>query len=452
MVKLKITKSENAKHFNVSVGDIIELSFQDYLKGVVASEIGNAHVEACKAQAIASRTNTYSYYESGKTISDSSSDIQSFNASRMTSEQYPNAHAAVDETEGLIQLYDNKALSPCSYSASNGGKTTSSESRWGGYRAYLIEQDDPWDYAATGGKKRGHGVGMSQEGAKYAAKAGFSFTDILSFYYPNTTLKSMKGAVEPMAVKASYQVEKFKYMADQGWDYVAGGASKGAVDCSGAFTYWYKQAGGYMYHGSNTMWRKYSTEKGKIGSIKLVPGMAVYKWRNDGKEPASYQDDGIGNFFHVGLYIGNDQVVEAKGTRYGVVYSDIDEWTHASRQKDTDYDLVESGSNNSNSTSAFPIDGVVKTSGGVLRVRKAPVDGDVLGKLSNGSALTIIGETNGWYHINYKGHIGYISGDYVSISSGWKVSFNINSEDQKNQVVSYLKSQGLSPSIEKIGG
>ena len=85
-------------------------------------------------------------------------------------------------------------------------------------------------------------------------------------------------------------------------------------------------------------------------------------------------------------------------------------------------------------------------------MRKAPVDGDVLGKLSNGSALTIIGETNGWYHINYKGHIGYISGDYVSISSGWKVSFNINSEDQKNQVVSYLKSQGLSPSIEKIGG
>lgn len=120
-------------------------------------------------------------------------------------------------------------------------------------------------------------------------------------------------------------------MADQGWDYVAGGASKGAVDCSGAFTYWYKQAGGFMYHGSNTMWRKYSTEKGKIGSITLLPGMAVYKWRNDGKEPFFYLNDGIGNFYHVGLYIGDNRVVEAKGTKYGVVYSNLSEWSHASK-------------------------------------------------------------------------------------------------------------------------
>lgn len=452
MIKLKITKEENAKHFNVSVGDIVELSFQEYLKGVVASEIGNVHQDACKAQAIASRTNAYSYYESGKAISDSSSSVQSFNALRMVSKEYPNAHAAVDETSGLIQCYKNKALSPCSYSASNGGRTTSSESRWGGYRAYLIEQDDPWDYAATGGKKRGHGVGMSQEGAKHAAKTGVSFRDILSFYYPNTTIGSMKGADDSMSVKASYQIDKFKYMADQGWDYVAGGASKGAVDCSGAFTYWYKQAGGYMYHGSNTMWRKYSTEKGKIGEIDLYPGMAVYKWRNDGKEPSQYQDDGIGNFYHVGQYIGNGQVVEAKGTKYGVVYSCISQWTHASRQKNTDYDVDEVGLDNASTTSAFPVEGSVKTSGGVLRVRKSPVDGDVLGKLSNGTALTLIGETNGWYKINYKGHVGYVSGDYVTLSSGWKIIVSINNEDDKESIVAYLESKGHAPLIEKIGG
>lgn len=451
MIRVQITKKDNAKHFNASVGDIVELSFKEYLKGVVASEIGNAHIEACKAQAVASRTNAYPYYESGKAISDSSSTVQAFNASRMVSSRYPNAHTAVNETEGLVQFYKSKLLSPCSYSASNGGRTTSSEKRWGGYRAYLIEQDDPWDYAATNGNKRGHGVGMSQEGAKYAAKTGVSFKDILSFYYPNTTLGPMEGADKPMAVKASYQVEKFKYMADQGWDYVAGGASKGSVDCSGAFTYWYKQAGGYMYHGSNTMWRKYSTEKGKIGSINLVPGMAVYKWRNDGKEPSSYQDDGIGNFYHVGLYIGNNQVVEAKGTKYGVVYSDVDQWTHASRQKNTEYDMAESTSSDSNSTS-FPIEGKVETSGGVQRVRKAPVDGDVLGKLSNGAAITLIGETDGWYHINYKGHIGYVSGDYVSLSSGWKIIVSVNNTASKDKIVSYLKDNGYDPSIEKIGG
>ena len=113
--------------------------------------------------------------------------------------------------------------------------------------------------------------------------------------------------------------------------------------------------------------------------------------------------------------------------------------------------MSEVGSGNSNSTFAFPIEGSVKTSGGVLRVRKSPVDGEVLGKLSNGAALTLIGETNGWYMINYKGHTGYISGDYVSLSSSWKIAVTINNSNMKDEIVSYLKDKGLTPSIEKIG-
>lgn len=112
-------------------------------------------------------------------------------------------------------------------------------------------------------------------------------------------------------------------MADKKWKYVAKSARAGEVDCSGAFTYWYKEAGSYMYHGSNSMWRKYSTEVGKIGEIELVPGMAVYKireWKSDQYANPWYQTE-PGDVYHVGLYIGGDQVVEAKGTRYGVVYS-----------------------------------------------------------------------------------------------------------------------------------
>ena len=112
-------------------------------------------------------------------------------------------------------------------------------------------------------------------------------------------------------------------MADNKWKYVAGGAKAGEVDCSGAFTYWYKQADSYMYHGSNTMWRKYSTAVGKIGEIELVPGMAVYKirkWDSSQSDNTWYQTE-PGDVYHVGLYIGDGMVVEAKGTRYGVVYS-----------------------------------------------------------------------------------------------------------------------------------
>lgn len=203
-IRIQISKKENALAYNKQIGETIELPYRDYLRGVVASEIGNAPVEACKVQAIASRTFSYPYASSGKAISDSSQKAQSFRASRVNNQAYQNAYQAVDETDNQVLTHNGKIISPCSFSSSNGGKTASSQSRWGGYRAWLIEQNDPWDMAATGGKKTGHGVGMSQMGAKYAAKAGFSYRDILSFYYPNTTIELMKGVDESMSVKASY--------------------------------------------------------------------------------------------------------------------------------------------------------------------------------------------------------------------------------------------------------
>ena len=57
-------------------------------------------------------------------------------------------------------------------------------------------------------------------------------------------------------------------MVTQHWAYVAGSAKEGAVDCSGAFSYWYGKGGSYMPHGSNSMWRKYCASKGTIGSIE----------------------------------------------------------------------------------------------------------------------------------------------------------------------------------------
>jgi len=48
-IKVRITNAANMKYFK-------EVEFEDYIKCVVASEIGNAPIEACKAQAIASRS------------------------------------------------------------------------------------------------------------------------------------------------------------------------------------------------------------------------------------------------------------------------------------------------------------------------------------------------------------------------------------------------------------
>jgi peptidoglycan hydrolase-like amidase len=48
-IKVEITRQENAEYFNTFIGDIVEVEFEEYVAAVVASEIGNGPLEACKA-------------------------------------------------------------------------------------------------------------------------------------------------------------------------------------------------------------------------------------------------------------------------------------------------------------------------------------------------------------------------------------------------------------------
>lgn len=165
---------------------IKEIEFEDYVAIVVASEIGNAPLEACKAQAVAARSYAIAAgVLNDKVISDNSSSAQ---ACRFNRTSYANANAAAKATVGEVLTYNDQVISAI-YTDTNGGRTVSSEEKWGGYRVYLIAQDDPWD-AASGKPKSGHGVGMSQSGAIVAANQGFTYTQILNFYYPHTRLVS----------------------------------------------------------------------------------------------------------------------------------------------------------------------------------------------------------------------------------------------------------------------
>ena len=106
------------------------------------------------------------------------------------------------------------------------------------------------------------------------------------------------------------------------------------ADCSGLFSWAFKQLGGYMYHGSDTMYRKYCTAKGELKSGKrtdgqgLKPGTAVFVWK-----------DSKGKYTHVGLYIGGVMVIEAKGAQAGVTTSKITDskWTNWGELKNVDY-------------------------------------------------------------------------------------------------------------------
>lgn len=107
------------------------------------------------------------------------------------------------------------------------------------------------------------------------------------------------------------------------------------ADCSGLFSWAFKKLGGYMYHGSNTMWNSYCMAKGELISGKrddgaeLKPGTAVFTHNKT-----------TGKRGHVGLYIGGGYVIEAKGAYYGVVKSKVTEskWVEWGELKGVSYD------------------------------------------------------------------------------------------------------------------
>ena len=201
LIQLNLSLESNIQHYNASH---IIIDIEEYLKGVVAAEIGNANIEACRAQAIAARTFALIRNNKGQQLTDKSSKDQCFKADRICN-KYPNALQAVEDTKGQILYYHNQLINSCPYSNSNGGKIKSSKEVWGGHRAWLLAKDDPYD----NGTGNGHGVGMSQRGAKEMARQGFNYKQILSFYYPGTIIKENYGnqKEEPEVIKVAYQAK-----------------------------------------------------------------------------------------------------------------------------------------------------------------------------------------------------------------------------------------------------
>ena len=85
-----------------------------------------------------------------------------------------------------------------------------------------------------------------------------------------------------------------------GWPYASPGSNdENGIDCSGLFVKAYHDQGQKTYHGSNTIFREYLSQHGKISSESdLQPGMAVFKWNS--RTPEKFNDD-LGDFQHIGL-------------------------------------------------------------------------------------------------------------------------------------------------------
>ena len=184
------------------------------------------------------------------------------------------------------------------------------------------------------------------------------------------------------------------------------------TDCSGLFYWAFKELGGYMYHGSNTMWKSYCIDKGKLSNGKrtdgkeLKPGTAVFVCK-DGS-----------NRSHVGLYIGNGKVIEASGQSSGVIYSDVTnkKWAEWGELKGVDY----SNSNvptptptptpepekDSNTKSALVI-------GTRLALREAPsTSANIIMRVNTGERVQLLDDTE-WVKVKYQGKTGYMMSKYL---------------------------------------
>lgn len=441
-IRICIGRVENAEYFHAQIGDVVEVDFEQYVAAVVASEIGNAAIEACKAQAIAARTYVMQSVRSNKVVSDLSSTAQAYRAKRYDKSLYGRAISGAEGTAGIILTYQDKPINAV-YSSNNGGRTVSSQERWGGSaRPYLIAQDDPWDQAAGTGKT-GHGVGMSQRGAKYAASQGYGYEDILSFYYPNTILQANYGVNKMIQTKDL--IALFQKALDEKWGYIWGASGetwtqakqdaatrdmtvkygakwigKRVSDCSGLFYWAFKQLGGYMYHGSNTMYKQYCTDHGKLVNGKkengeeIKPGTAVFMWNS------------TNGWHHVGLFIGNGLVIEAKGTIYGVVSSNVTSWNYWGELKDVDYSNEPSNDEQDDHKGAEIVMEYAKVPGATLNLRKGPAktEARLLG-IPSGSKVQVIEKTNDdWWKVNYNGTTGYVMCMYLTVISSETITLD----------------------------
>lgn len=192
---------------------------------------------------------------------------------------------------------------------------------------------------------------------------------------------------------------------EQGRKYGSKWIGHKVADCSGLFSWAFKQLGGYMYHGSNTMWDKYCTAKGELRNGKrtdgqeLKPGTAVFTYsEKDGKRG------------HVGLYIGDGWVIEAKGTQAGVIKSKVtnSKWVEWGELKGVDY------SGSKPEPTPQPPAGYAIVTGKNVALREGPsTDCNVITRAPTGSKVKLTDPPADWEHVSYNGKEGYMMTKYL---------------------------------------
>lgn len=200
-----------------------------------------------------------------------------------------------------------------------------------------------------------------------------------------------------------------------GWPYVSPGTNDAnGIDCSGLFVKMYRDQGASIYHGSNTIYRKYCGEKGELKSVsQLAVGMAVFKW-ND-RTPSKF-DDGLGDFQHIGFVASVNplRIIHASSAS-GCVVTDtkIGKWKYWGKLKDVDY-----GGGGSAKKEVTIVVEYATVTGGALNMRAEKSRGaEKITSIPDGSTVAVLEHDDEWCNVTYNSFSGYVMTKYLSFGA-----------------------------------
>ncbi len=128
---------------NLNVINVVDID--DYVKGVLPYEMSPVWpLEALKAQAVCARTYALlpsKHYSSYRFDVCSTIDCQVYQGTNLSSAL---TDQAVEETAGMVALYDGK-YAETYYCSANGGASESSENVWSNPLPYLVGKEDPYE-------------------------------------------------------------------------------------------------------------------------------------------------------------------------------------------------------------------------------------------------------------------------------------------------------------------
>lgn len=197
--------------------DGVTMNFEDYIKGVVYSELGGKQVpiEALKAQAVAARSVAL-YVTNNCTRELVNNNVQSY---REGHEANPNIAEAVDSTMGQYLSWNEKPFyaafstfppidGNCNVTCDDSSCSADLYYDWnkklGSHRVSIPKglsyfNIEDYVYALT---FKGHCTGMSQLGAWYDAESGLTYEEILEKYYSDQVVLTV-GATEGLEKDAN---------------------------------------------------------------------------------------------------------------------------------------------------------------------------------------------------------------------------------------------------------